>query len=258
VADFSKCKSVSEILELAKNQRAFHFDQGQDWWNIQWSGSGACDVIALDWIRRKLLGKRSLGDKKYETGYFWNGPGRQKLGRKHVLLHRLFQDAKVEALQEAPVSLLSGRKEIDVQNAFNKVAKKYNEDSDRQKRKLAKGEGAKLSGFERLLASSPGAVDHMDDAKKRADSIGYLLNEKPSGSTVRWGVLLHLTRQSGTGHELAMYRQAAEGSWAFFDPNYGEFNFLDVSNEIGSFVSSFWNLRYPELTNLMPMLVYAG
>ena len=126
--------------------RVYSFNQGDDF--AIWSKGGVCDAISIDWIRRYLISKKKrFDDPKYEAGFFYNSPGRQKLGTKHILLSHLYRDAKEEARSNLPKGSTQWSGE-----AFHKLAKGYHSNEARASRKAAKQATANESGLERLQA----------------------------------------------------------------------------------------------------------
>ena len=147
---FDQFQDLKELLADAEEFRVYSFNQGDDF--AIWSKGGVCDAISIDWIRRYLISKKKrFDDPKYEAGFFYNSPGRQKLGTKHILLSHLYRDAKEEARSNLPKGSTQWSGE-----AFHKLAKGYHSNEARASRKAAKQATANESGLERLQAKIAG------------------------------------------------------------------------------------------------------
>ncbi|WP_158501513.1 YopT-type cysteine protease domain-containing protein [Vitiosangium sp. GDMCC 1.1324] len=256
--DYSKYTSTKTLLAAALPVRSFFFDQGKDWVNVRWHG-GVCDAATLDWVRRKAFNKRSLGSKKYETGWIWNGEDRRKLGAKHVLLSQIFREEVTAAVKKAPKlgGLMfgqSGAAKAQTE-AYQGFVARFHGNAARKERKAKKGIVQLESGFEKMTMVSPGSADGMATRDAREGVVGALLDTKEHPAEVNgqawWGLMIALLpSEDGSGHAVGLFQR--DGSYCFFDPNHGEYDFGKDAASLVSFVSSLWCVAYDEYATIIP------
>lgn len=252
--DYSIYNTVKTLKQAAQPRQAYHFDQGQDWWNVRWHG-GACDAITIDWIRRRFVGKKNLGAQKYQTGWIWNSNDRSKLGAKHVLLSRLFREEREKSLRN--LNAFQRMEGAWARDAYRNFVQRFHQDAARAARKLAKDEAADESGFERMEMSCPGFAGDLLLQPARVEAVKALVRGEgldPENRPAAWGVMLTLFPQGkngdGSGHAVGIFRSAA--ALAFFDPNHGEYDFTGLEDDLVSFVVSLWRANYGTYSFLIP------
>lgn len=246
-------------------------------------GSGICEGMSLDWLRRKFLKKRNfVTDEKYDPEnhdlFSSVNSSMEKLDKKHMLIHRRYAHfrGENEILSRTPAF-------GDIKPWFDptqKFAEEYN--MNRKKTTGFFSSEIKLSGFERLKyfdlkGMSFNAIqtnEMLNQSTKviikryaeeilnavAANKISELANEGAGGklavdqAPTVFGIMINFHGEGN--HATAYFHDTSQiSSHHYFDPNAGEFTFKNA-DDFTTFLGDWWESAYPKKFRLEAEYIY--
>ncbi|RKI00448.1 hypothetical protein D7Y27_00850 [Corallococcus sp. AB004] len=241
-------------LEAQEQKRLVYFwDQSLD--GRIASRGGVCLGMSMDWLRRKMA-----GGKNFDHADFTSRQAKLTLATRHITIHDLHLKAPTTALTMELAMELS---KLDhdpkaVHSKFRHLADKEAQEFGWKElhaltlKKLEVDRARPVTAFTSIVASS--LLDMEDEPLSKYQ--GLILQFDSAEKKVGHAVAFYIREPLMSEEEALRRRLERRTVYEFFDPNVGEFRFVQDPKGLAAFLVKLWEALYNDMPSLIPHRVW--